>query len=326
MDASSDRGIARVWPYQVVAVSAGTFLTIVSVQVALARRARRIGAIVFAVVALLAMTGVAYASLQLSARPDGLPADITLYVLRVAASLYAVVLLATTTAALLLARRSPLPPAPVHWGMTAAAGLLMYSLSYKGPFQVDIMNAVQDGPSPGTVMHPTPEERLARARSLPDCAIGAAALTAGWHWQAVKPAAARLPMPTEMREQPDEVPDDPEIQRWGLERWGDIVLQLDGEAQQSTGFFIGGGAGTETEPPCALRVGPSVVPISRTASVVRRRGASSADSMFTATTDIPIALPDTQLGVGITARTRAGRDTLLSILAAMQVVGREQRR
>ena len=46
--------------------------------------------------------------------------------------------------------------------------------------------------------------------------------------------------------------------------------------------------------------------------------------MFTGTTDIPIALPDTQLGVGITARSRAGRDPLLSILAAMKLLGREQ--
>lgn len=48
--------------------------------------------------------------------------------------------------------------------------------------------------------------------------------------------------------------------------------------------------------------------------------------MFVATTDIPSALPDSQLGIGITAHSRAGRDTLLSILAAFRFVGGSRRR
>jgi hypothetical protein len=317
-------------PYLVIAISATTFLTIVSVQVALARRARQIGTVVSAAIALLVMTGVAYASIRMSARgPDGLPEFLTLYILRVSASLYAVVLLATTCAALWLARRTPMPRTPIHWAMTAAAGLCIYALTTQsGFFPLELVTATDDGMGTRGVTHPTPEERMARAQTLPACSI--TALTPpknpAWRWQTVSPVGAELPMPAAMREEPNEVPDDPGIQQWTLERWGDLVLERDEEAQQSTGFMIGGGAGAVAEPSCALRVGSNVVPVARSASVVRRRGASGTDSMFTATTDVPVTLPDTQLGVGITAHTRAGRDTLLSILAAMRFVDRDSGR
>jgi hypothetical protein len=327
MDFPSERGSAQVFYYQAIALSAGVFVTIVTVQVALARRARWIGAVVFAVVVLLAMTGVAYGSIRTAFGPDAASNVVVQEVLRVSASLYGVVLLAITSAALWLARRDHPPRPSSHWVMTAAAGLIVYfvAIQVRSVFAVDIMTATDDGMGPRGVMHPTPEERMARAQTLPACSIRALAPRnkPAWHWQTVRPVAATLPMPAEMHDEPDEVPDDPGIQQWGIERWGTIVLQLDTEAQQSSGFFIGGGPGTTSEPPCALRIGSRLVPITRSASVVRRRGGSGTDSMFTATTDVPIALPDTQLGVGITARTRAGRDTLLAILAAMRFTHRE---
>ena len=133
-----------MFDYQALALSAGVFLTIVSAQVALARRARPLATVVFSVVALLAMTGVAYATVRASTGTSGLPDDLELYILRASASLYAVVLLGTACATLWLARRVPLPRASIHWAMTAAAGLLMYALATQSRFfQVDIVTAVQ---------------------------------------------------------------------------------------------------------------------------------------------------------------------------------------
>jgi hypothetical protein len=326
---SFDRGFARVFDYQAVALSAGVFLTIVSVQVALARHARPIATVAFGVAAVLAMTGVAYASVRASAGTNGLPDDLVLYVLRVSASLYAVVLLATTCAAVWLSRRDPQLRASLHWAMTAAAGLLMYALATHSRFlQLDIMTAVQDGPGPRVVVHPTPEERIARARTLPGCSIRP--LTPrpakSWRWQEVRRFAARLPMPAEMHEDSDEVPDSSEVHQWEHDRWGTIVLMLDGEAQYSDGFSVSGGQGTATEPPCGLQIGSNIVPVTRSAAAVRRHGGETVDSVFGASTDIPYSLPDTQIGVGIVARTRAGRDTLLSMIAAIRFSGREKRR
>lgn len=133
-----------MFDYQAIALSAGVFLTIVTVQVALARRARPLATVVFSVAALLAMMGVAYATVRASTGTSGLPDDLVLYILRVSASLYAVVLLATTCAAVWLARRVPLPRVSIHWAMTAAAGLLIYVLATQSSFfQVDIVTAVQ---------------------------------------------------------------------------------------------------------------------------------------------------------------------------------------
>lgn len=299
-------------------------------QVALARRARPIITLIVGVVAVLAMTGVAFASIGGFHGFYGLPDAIARKLLVTSASLYGVIVVAITAAALWLARRNPLPRASAHWAMTAAAGMFICAVAWyaKPVWAFDIMSATDDGAGTHGVMHPTPEERMAIAQTLPPCSPPDLAVPTlpAWRWQTISPVAAQLPMPAEMREEPNEVPDDPDIQQWTLERWGNIVLERDDEAQQSSGFIIGSGAGTVVEPPCALRVGSSLVPVARTASTVRRRGVAGTDSMFTATTDVPVALPDTQLGVGITARTRAGRDTLLSILAAMQFVGREQRR
>ena len=315
-------------PFQALALQSGVFLIIVSGQVALARRARPLGVVALGVVAVLAMAGVAFETFRRFSGLNELPAFLIRPLLLASASFNGIVLIGTTSAALWLARRDPKPRPSMHWAMTAVAGLLMYPVAIHARARLgfDMVNAVDDGTGPRAVMHPTPEERMARAHTLPVCSIRVLGPrhAPAWRWQTVRPVAARLPMPVDMHDEPDEVPDDPGIQQWGVERWGNIVLQLDGDAQQSSGFFIGGGTGAVIEPPCALRIGSSLVPVTRTASTVRRRGASATDSMFTATTDVPVALPDTQLGVGITARTRAGRDTLLSILAAIRFIGREQ--
>lgn len=317
-------------PFQALGLQAAVLLAVVSGQVALARRARPMGAVALAVLTVLAMAAVAFEMFRRFSGLAELPGFLVRPLLLASASSTGVVLIGTTSAALWLARRDSKPRPLMHWAITALAGLLMYPVAIQTNARLgfDMVNAVDDGTGPRAVIHPTPEERMARARTLPVCSIRALEprREPAWRWQTVRPIAARLPMPAQMHDEPDEVPDDPGIQQWGLERWGNIVLQLDGDAQQSTGFFIGGGARTVIEPPCALRIGSSLVPVRRTASSVRRRGASAADSMFTATTDVPVALPDTQLGVGITARTRAGRDTLLSILAAIQFIGREQAR
>jgi hypothetical protein len=119
---------------------------------------------------------------------------------------------------------------------------------------------------------------------------------------------------------PTMVPDGPGDPAVGTRAMGkQSSCSLDGDAQQSSGFFIGGGAGTVIEPPCALRVRSSIVPVTRTASTVASSRSVGSESVFTATTDVPVALPDSQLGVGITARhaSRArhaavdrGRDTV----------------
>jgi hypothetical protein len=177
-------------------------------------------------------------------------------------------------------------------------------------------------------MHPTPEERVAYARTLPNCPIREidGGSRPGWRWQMVRPVAAELPMPGGMIEQPDQVPDDPQLQQWGIERWGSLVLMLDAQAQQSTGFFIGSvsDSSSTSEPPCRLAIDSYLSLVRRSSFTVQSHRGIPPESLFVATTDIPFALPDSQLGIGITARSRAGRDTLLSLLGALRFVGRSR--
>ena len=315
-------------PYQAIALSAGVFAAVVSGQVALARRGRLVAAASVALVAVLAMAGLSVAIIAHEFADSGsLPAEIVRAVVLTGASFWGIPLLATTLAAVWLARRVPRPRIAMHWAATAAAGLLMYpvTIPVRERFGFDMMNAVDDGTAPRVVTHPTPEERRVIARTLPDCSIPRLTTRTGkWRWESVSRIAGRLPMPAEMHEESGE-PDESDVHQWEHGRWGTLVLVFDTAAQYSAGFSVSGGTGTTTEPSCGLRVGSTVVPIKRSAATVfGRHGGMTSDSAFAASTDIPFALPDTQIGVGIVARSRAGRDTLLSILAAMQVVDRKR--
>jgi hypothetical protein len=56
--------------------------------------------------------------------------------------------------------------------------------------------------------------------------------------------------------------------------------------------------------------------VRRTTFVDTRRAAGAPETSFVATTDVPIG-PDSTLGAGIHAKSRAGRDTLLAALASL---------
>ena len=315
--------------FQAVALSAAVFVTVVSAQVALARRAKVALTVLLAVVAVLAMAGAAFMTLRAFVGSGDMPSEIVHDLLFANAGFWGIPLLATTIAALLLARRHPKPRASLHWAVTAIAGLLMYpiALQARERFGFDMVNAVQDGPGPRVVVHPTPEERIALARTLPHCSIRPMTIRSGkgWQWEEVKRFAARIPMPAEMRAEPDDE-GEPYVRQWEHDRWGIFMLVLNPDAQYSPGFSVSSGRGITTETSCRLQIGSNILPITRSAAAVRRQGGGTVDSVFGASTDIPLSLPDTQIGVGIVAHSRAGRDTLLSILAAMHFADREQTR
>ena len=312
-------------PTTYLLIQAGVLLAVAAWIVVLARGGRPIGTLAVAVGAALAAAGVAWIAIVRSGSAE-LPGFIV-RALVIASFVFAAILLtAVSVAALLMARLSSRPRASLHWAMAVGVGLLAWPLAVGARDRIgpEMINAVDDGSGTAhTVMHPTPEERMAFARTLPACSVPTISPVArrGWRWQALRPIAAELPMPAGMKEEPDQVPDDPGVQQWGLSRWGSIEIMLDGNAQLSTGFFIGSAAGT-SEPPCSLRINSHVTLIRRSAFALRGKSGRGPDSMFVATTDIPLALPDSQLGVGITARSRAGRDSLLSLLAAFRLRGR----
>jgi len=257
----------------------------------------------------------------------GLPTEILGPLLIASVSNVGFALVGPTACALILAHRRPQDRLSTHWAVSVAVGLVLWPVAMLLSPRFDMINAVQDGESPSSsVMHPTPEERIELARTLPACPFEhiATKIPRGWRWQTVRPVAARLPMPAEMHEPPDQVPDDP-LQQWESERWGTIDLMLDGSAQQSTGFVIGGGSaiGGGPEASCGLRIGSRLSLVRRAAYARQHTDGTNADSTFVAMTDIPIALPDTQLGVGIIAHTRAARDSLLSVLASIRFVERQ---
>lgn len=313
--------------YFVLAAQGVVYLAAVAGMVRCARRGQPGSVVRVATAATLAVPLLSWLGASAMFGMLAFPSELMRSIALVGVSLGAIPLAAAALVAVALARRSDRPHIGAHWLASVVAGLLVLPLAHYVPAALgghtDAVYAVDVGGATRSVMHPTPEERIALARVAPACSTRTLdpARNPGWRWQTVKPVNARLPMPVAMHDHPDEIPNDPALQQWGHDRWGSIDFMLEGEAQQSTGYFIGGGSGT-IEPSCGLRVASMLSLVRRFAFAVQRREGSEVDSMFTATTDIPFALPDTQLGIGISAHTRAGRDTLLSIVAAIVFVDR----
>ena len=164
----------------------------------------------------------------------------------------------------------------------------------------------------------TPEERQAIVAALPPCAPIAPA-PRSWPTVRATPISGTIQLPPRLAIGVAEVPTSDE-QSWADSTVGDVSLQLDRSAGASSGFMITPG----------LKAGMTYVHESDCAqsfdgrlSRLRREfwvdTSHAKDTVFVATTDVPLG-GDAQLGAGVIAWSRAGRDSLLSALASMRLL------
>jgi hypothetical protein len=163
----------------------------------------------------------------------------------------------------------------------------------------------------------TPEERRAIVAALPPCAPIAPA-PRSWPTVRVTPTPGTIQLPRRLAIGVAEVPTSDE-QSWADSTIGDVSLQLERDAGSSSGFMITPGLEPRRtyvhEGDCAQSFDGRPSRLRREFWVNTSRG---NDTTFVATTDVPLG-GDVQLGAGVIAWSRAGRDSLLSALASMRL-------
>ena len=163
----------------------------------------------------------------------------------------------------------------------------------------------------------TPAQRAADVAALPPCGP-IAATPADWPVVRLTAVAGTMRLPAPLAGVAEAVPSNAE-QSWSDSTLGRIVIQRDDDAGLSSGFML------------FLEPGPSTIHVDEGAcahpfdgrlSRVRRTFSTTAshptDTIFIATTDVPLG-GNLQLGAGVMASTRAGRESLLSALASLRL-------
>jgi hypothetical protein len=167
------------------------------------------------------------------------------------------------------------------------------------------------------VVPATPAERAAHVAALTLCAPIAPA-PASWSTVPVTALPGAIRLPPRLAASPAEVPTSAE-QSWADTALGEVTFQREDEAGLSSGFTITPefepGTIFVVEGTCAQRFDGRLSALRRSFWVQSRRG---GDTVFVATTDIPLG-GDLQLGAGVTSRSRAGRESLLSALASLRL-------
>ena len=179
----------------------------------------------------------------------------------------------------------------------------------------DLIVAVSGGPP----VLPSPEQVEARLAALMPCSPPDAP-PPSWHRVPLRPlTGASLRAPADAVDRPDEVPDST-VQAWDFPGAGQAIFQLDPFASLSSGFMISPAhAATRyvSEGECVAEVAGRRVAI-RQAILARAAGPALAETTFVLTTDVPFA-PDSQLGVGLLAESRRGRESLLAALLRLEL-------
>jgi hypothetical protein len=163
----------------------------------------------------------------------------------------------------------------------------------------------------------TAEDRSAIVAALLPCAPIVPA-PANWPAVPLTTAQGTIRLPPRLAVAVGEAPTS-DWQAWADSTGGQLILQRDPSAGSSSGFMLmpdsKPGMTFVHEGDCAQSFDGRLSRLRRTLWVDATR---ASDTIFIATTDVPLG-GDLQLGAGVIASSRAGRDSLLSALASMRL-------